>query len=435
MIALRGATLVDGTGAPPIPNSLLVVEAGRIVSVGIATPEALAKLPPGTQVIGGDGKWIVPGLIDAHVHAESDGDLRTMLNWGITSVRLMAEDVAASQKLAAASGVRPDIPEVFPAAPIFTVRGGWWGRDEPPDASLNRFPSTPDEARASVRRAKELGSREIKIMLDDMAWCRAPLPALPKTTPAILEALLAEAKAQGMRSIVHAPNLEDARAAVAGGATALAHGVLEPIDGATVAVMKARPVYYVPTMDIFEFLADTHGFIQRSFGEAPSIIAPDAESHGDGVLGLYPRSFEDWLLPQTLDRLRSDAYAAMYRERFPNFDNVQRRLPALRENLRALHAAGVPIALGTDMWALPGAAIWTEMQLYVAAGLTRIEALRSATQTAARSLGIDGDRGTLEKGKRADFLVLLSDPPTPRDIDGVWKAGVRVAPMQTRRGP
>jgi imidazolonepropionase-like amidohydrolase len=280
-----------------------------------------------------------------------------------------------------------------------------------------------------VRRARELGAAEIKVMLDDMAWCRAPLPALPKTSPAVLEALLAEAKARGMRSIVHAPNLDDARAAIAGGATALAHGVLEPIDAATLAAMKARPVYYVPTMDIFEFLADTHGFVWRTLGEArrPLVAA-------DGTVVSHA-GFDDWLLPATLERLRSDAYAAIYRERFPNFENVKRCLPALRENLRRLHAAGVPVALGTDMWALPGAAIWTEMQLYVAAGLTRVEALRSATQTAARSLAIDGDRGTLEAGKRADFLVLLSDPPAPRDIDGVWKAGVRVAPMQTRRGP
>ncbi len=414
VIAFRGATLVDGTGAPPIPNSLLVVADGRILSVGSATPEALAKLPPGARVITGDGKWIVPGLIDAHVHAESDADLRTMLNWGITSVRLMAEDVAESQRLAAASRTRPDIPEVFPAAPIFTVRGGWWGRDEPPDANLNRFPSTIEEARGSVRRARQLGAAEIKVMLDDMAWCRAPLPALPKTSPEVLRALLDEARAQGLRAIVHAPNLGDAKAAIEGGATALAHGVLEPIDDATIAALKERPVFYVPTMDIFEFLADPRAFLGKTLDEP---------------------GFDAWLLPATLERLRSDAYAAGYRERYPNFDNVKRRLPALRENLRKLHAAGVPIALGTDMWALPGAAIWVEMELNVAAGLTRIEALRSATQTAARSLSIDGDRGTLEKGKRADFLVLLSDPPMPRDIEGVWKGGVRVAPMRERRGP
>lgn len=415
VIAFRGATLIDGTGAPPVPNSLFVVEGGRIVSVGLATPEAMAKLPPGTQVITGDGKWIVPGLIDAHVHAESDADLQTMLNWGITSVRLMAETVAASQKLAVSSRTRKDIPEVFPAAPIFTVHGGWWGRGEPEDPDLNRFPETPEEARRSVRRARELGSAEIKIMLDDMAWCRAPLPTLPKTSPAVLRALLDEAKALGMRSIVHAPNLDDAKAAIAGGATALAHGVLEPFDDATIAVMKARPVFYVPTMDIFEFLADTREFMKRALG-----------------------SLDAWLLPETVERYRSDTYAAGYRERYPNFENVRRRLPALAENLRRLHAAGVPIALGTDMWALPGAAVSVEMRLYVAAGLTPNEALRAATQTAARSLGAEADRGTLEKAKRADFVVLRSDPlgsSGVTDIDGVWKAGERVAPIQTRRGP
>jgi imidazolonepropionase-like amidohydrolase len=415
VIVIRGATLVDGTGAPPVPKSLLVVDGGRIVSVGEATPEAIAKLPPGAQVVPADGKWIVPGLIDAHVHAESDADLQTMLNWGITSVRLMAETVVASQKLAAASRTRKDIPQVFPAAPIFTVHGGWWGRGEPADPDLNRFPETPDEARRSVRRARELGSAEIKIMLDDMAWCRAPLPTLPKTSPQVLQALLDEAKAQGMRSIVHAPNLDDAKAAVAGGATALAHGVLEPVDAATIALMKARPVFYVPTMDIFEFLADTHEFMGRVLGP-----------------------LDAWLLPETVQRYRSDAYFAGYRERYPNFENVQRRLPALRENLRRLHAAGVPVALGTDMWALPGAAVSVEMKLYVAAGLSPLEALRAATQTAARSLGADADRGTLEKGKRADFVVLRSDPLGPSgvtDIDGVWKAGERIAPMPKRRGP
>jgi imidazolonepropionase-like amidohydrolase len=410
VIAFRGATLIDGTGAPPVPNSLFVVEGGRIVSVGSATPEAMAKLPPGTQVIAGDGKWIVPGLIDAHVHAESDEDLRTMLNWGVTSVRLMAETVAASQRLAAGSRDRKDIPTVFPAAPIFTVRGGWWGGGEPADPDLNRFPETPDEARRSIRRAHELGAAEIKIMLDDMAWCRAPLPSLPKTSPAVLRALLEEAKAHGLQSIVHAPNLDDARAAIADGATALAHGVLEPLDDATIAAMKARPVYYVPTMDIFEFLADTAAFVDAILSD-PAVTEP----------GALPAS--------TAARLRDPGYAAGYRERYPNTGNVRARLPALAANLRRLHAAGVPIALGTDMWAFPGLAVSVEMDLYVRAGLTPLQALTAATKTAARSLGAD-DRGTLEAGRRADFLVLEKDPVTDvrnvRRLVDIYKGGVRV---------
>ena len=106
---------------------------------------------------------------------------------------------------------------------------------------------------------------------------------------------------------------------------------------------------------------------------------------------------------------------------------MKARLPALRENLRTLHAAGVPIALGTDMWAFPGLGVSIEMDLYVRAGLTPLEVFRAATQTSARSLGIERDRGTLEPGKRADFVVLEADPlrdvKNVRAIEAVYKDG------------
>ena len=397
-IALRGATLIDGTGSPSLPNALLVLSGGRIVSVGTASPEALRALPAGAEVVPAEGRWIVPGLIDAHVHAESEEDLKTMLRWGVTSVRLMAEDVAAAARLAQGSGARADIPEVFPAAPIFTAKGGWWDQGEPPDSNLDRFPATPERARASVRRAKELGSAEIKLMLDDMGWCRSPRPALAKPAPEVAAALIAEARALGLRAIVHAPNRDDARAAIAAGATALAHGVLDPIDDQTLREMRSRPVFYVPTMDIFEFLADTRRFLAPVLADA-----------------LVARRMPE----ATIRRYGSAAYLDGYRQKYPNFENVRRRLPTLSDNLRRLHAAGVPVALGTDMWALPGLAVSVEMDLFVKAGLSPLEAIRAATQTAARSLAIDGDRGTLQPGKRADLLVLTDDPV--RDVRNVRK--------------
>src|SRR5262249_18723835 len=149
---------------------------------------------------------------------------------------------SAAQKLAADSRSRDDIPEVFPAAPIFTARGGWWDQGEPPDSRLNRLPAAPAEARRAVNEAKALGSVEIKLMLDDMAWCRAPRPILPKMTPSVARALIAEARKQGLRATVHAPGLADAKEAILDGATALAHGVLDPIDPRTLSVMKARTV-------------------------------------------------------------------------------------------------------------------------------------------------------------------------------------------------
>jgi imidazolonepropionase-like amidohydrolase len=417
-IAFRGATLIDGTGAAPRANSLLVIAGGRIESVGEATPEALAALPVGMEVVNVSGKWILPGLIDAHVHAESEEDLKTMLRWGVTTVRLMAEDVVAAQKLALESKTRTDIPEVFPAAPIFTRKGGWWDQGQPPDANLSRFPATVAEARASARRASELGTSEIKLMLDDMAWCRAPRSALPRMTPDVARALISQARSLSLRVSVHAPNLADAREAIGGGATALAHGVLEPIDAKTIAVMKSRPVFYIPTMDIFEFLADTRAFV-------------------DAVLS-DPRA-ERGLPPAVVARYRAPAYSDGYRARYPNFENVKRHLPALARNLLSLHAAGVPVALGTDMWAFPGLGVSIEMDLYARAGLSPLQTIRAATQTSARSLDLDNDRGTLEAGRRADLLVVAADPivsvKNVRSIDAIYKNGIRVAPMAGRPDP
>jgi imidazolonepropionase-like amidohydrolase len=413
-IAFRGATLIDGSGAPARPNVLLVIANDRIVSVGEATPQALAALAPGTEVIPVSGKWIIPGLIDAHVHAESEEDLRAMLRWGVTSVRLMAEDVAVAEQLAAQSRRRADIPEVFPAAPIFTVKGGWWDQGQPPDANVNRFAATPAEAYEAVGKAKALGSSEIKIMLDDMAWCRAPQPAFPRVRSDVAKALTAEARKSGLRVSVHAPNLADAKEAIEDGATALAHGVLDPLDPQTIAVMKSRPVFYIPTMDIFEFLADTRAFVD-------SVLSDEL---------LTSRSIG--LSEEIVARYRSPAYSEGYRLRYPNFENVKRHLPALRQNLLALRNAGVPIALGTDMWAFPGVGVSIEMDLYVRSGMTPLEAIRAATLTAARSLGIQSDRGTLEPGRRADFLILYADPlqdvRNTRRIVEVYKNGTKGSP-------
>jgi len=410
-IAFRGATLIDGTGAHARENSLIVVTDGRIASVGASTPKALAALPPATKVVAAEGKWIVPGLIDAHVHAESDDDLKTMLSWGVTSVRLMAEDAAASQKTAADARTRSDVPDVSPAAPIFTAKGGWWDQGEPPDANLDRYPATPEAARASVRKAKALGSAEIKIMLDDMAWCRSPKPALVKVSPAVLDALIGEARAQGMRATVHAPNLEDAKAAIAAGATALAHSVIDPLDDATIAAMKARPVFYLTTLDIFEFLADTRDFVERVLSDPMALRR---------------------LPSDVATRYRAVDYAETYRERYPNYEFIRRRLPVLADNVRRLRAAGVPVALGTDMWAFAGLGVSIEMDCLARAGVPPLEVIRAASQTAARSLGLDADRGTLQTGKRADLLILTADPlrdvKNVRAIDAIYKNGEPASP-------
>ena len=151
--AFRGATVIDGTGAAPRRNMLVVVTGDRITAVEPLTEQALAAVPAGAEVLNGEGLWILPGLIDAHVHSESDDDLKRMLRWGVTSVRLMAEDAGEAAAAAKNSRKRTDVPDLFPAAPIFTAAGGWFADGERTDPNLNRFPATPEEARAAVRQA------------------------------------------------------------------------------------------------------------------------------------------------------------------------------------------------------------------------------------------------------------------------------------------
>src|SRR5262249_60879221 len=145
----------------------------------------------------------------------------------------------------------------------------------------------------------------------------------------------------------------------------------------------------------------------------------------DGVLA-DPRASAG-LPPKTLALYRTAAYSDGYRKRYPNFEGIRRALPALRENLKRLHAAGVPVALGTDMWAFPGLGVSIEMDLYVRSGITQAEVVPMATQASARSLGIDGDRGTLQAGKKADLLILDADPladvKNVRSIRAVYKSG------------
>ncbi len=409
-VLITGATLIDGTGAPPVPESWVLVRDGRFTDVSTAAARrGKGAVPKDVRVIDGAGKWIVPGFVDAHVHVESAADARAMTRWGVTSARLMAEGVRSAAQLAAQSRSAHHLPELFPAAPIFTVRGGWWS-EEAPDPDLDRFPGNPAAAKSAVSAARSLGSREIKIMDDDMGWCRDPLPRLPKIPADVRAALIAEARRIGLRVSVHAPDLADAADAVADGATVLAHGIVDaPVPDDLAVRMRQARVFYVPTLDIFDFLADPRGFVARVLSDS---------------------RIRDSLPGKTILEYRSDAYFDSYRQRYPNAAYVSRQLSVLYANAAKLKAAGVEVALGTDMWAFPGAGVHIELEDFVRAGWTPVEAIRAATLVSARSVGADADRGTIENGKRADFVVLENDPVhdirNTRSIERVFKGG-RVA--------
>ena len=386
---LEGATLINGIFDRPLRDHVVVVDGGRITGVGRKNK---VIIPQGAAVIDVRGKFIIPGLIDAHVHEESVADWPRYLAWGITSVNCIYEnsDTAIEREAWSQSDTLPS-PRIYATAPVFTMKKGWWEGDGfPPDSGVNRFPETPDEARAAVRALHAKGISRISLMVDDMGWCRDPLPRLVKMDAAVMSALLAEAKKLRLIAGVHASNLADASAAVSAGATALVHGVLdERLDAPFIESLLAGDVFTMPTFSLYHFLAGADSFIAQTLTDS---------------------AFRTSLPAETIAKLTSPEYAAGYRDRYPNQGFVASHLKTLDENTAAIVSNYAQLALGTDMWALPGIGAHLDLEYMVKAGLTPMQALTAATFLPAKFLRILPKTGTIEPGKDADLLVLDADP-------------------------
>jgi imidazolonepropionase-like amidohydrolase len=294
---------------------------------------------------------------------------------------------------------------VYPTTPIFSVEQGWWSGDGfPVDSSINRFPKTPADARAQVGK---LSFDHIKLMYDDMIWCRDPLPRMARMEEAVMRALIEEGRKRKFFSEVHAPQYADAREMLEAGVDAFAHGILDrAVDPEFVAQMQRQQTMYLPTFCVFEFLADTRGFMKNAFGDPR--IAPT-------------------LPPGVAVRYNSEEYFQHYKETYPNIGFVKAHLSTLFDNMKTLHEAGIVIPMGTDMWAFPGIGAHLELEYMVEAGMTPSEAIVSCTSAGAKFLKQE-NIGMIEAGKQADLLILNSDPTkdirNTRDIDKIVRRGV-----------
>src|SRR5258708_21236437 len=267
-LVIDGATLIDGNGGPPLENSVVVLRGRKIAAAG---RKGEVRAPDDARVIDGRGTFVIPGLIDCHIHYDSPRHLVQLIAWGVTSANCMFESTGqALERERMTSGDSVHAPHIYGTAPIFTaVHGWWWGEGFPLDSSINRFPAGPDEARELVGKAKAKGMKRIKLMYDDMGWCRDPLPKLTRMREDIMRALIAQARASALVSEGQSPNLNDALAAVDAGVSALAHGILDtPLDSAAIGKVVRGGLYYIPTFCVFEFLADVKGFMTRSLSES-----------------------------------------------------------------------------------------------------------------------------------------------------------------------
>jgi len=253
-------------------------------------------------------------------------------------------------------------------------------------------PTNVEEARADVRESIGRHPDMIKIWIDDL------FGTSPKMTPEIYRAVIEEAHAitdeahqSNLKVAAHVFYLGDAKGLVKAGVDIIAHSVRDqPVDAELVESMKAHGVVYIPTLDL-----DESQFI---YAEQP-----------DWMLEPFFTSAVD---PALLARWKSPFYAKEMKAN-PNTPKNKAAAAQGQHNVEVLFDAGVKIAFGTDSGALPtriqGFAEHRELQLLVQAGLSPQDAIVCATKNSAEAIGAT-DRGTLEVGKKADFLVLDDNP-------------------------
>jgi imidazolonepropionase-like amidohydrolase len=399
-VALVGATLIDGSGGPPVANATIVVREGRIESVGLRTD---FQLPRRTREVDVSGQWIIPGLIDAHVHLGPAASWapRRFLAWGVTTVRDAHGGMASLSRLKRRSGTgAPEGPRVYAAGAMIDGLPSTY-----PDAiGVNN----EDEARKGTDRLVSAGADFVKIYT--------------RIDPPLLRAIVDEAGTFNLGVSAHL-GMTDAVTAAKAGVACIEHlsGVPEAASPNAKSLFGAHYRGFFPGWTAFE----------RSWaGLDSAALARVANRLAEGKVTLVPTL----VLHETLSRLDEpgllrdpalqdvpeaeqkewDVPALIARTGWTETDFEAFRQSRANQDLfiRQFTAAGGRLAAGTDAagpMLIPGYSEHREMELLVRAGLTPREAIRAATRNGAVLIGVDS-LGLLAPGKVADLLVLSKDP-------------------------
>jgi imidazolonepropionase-like amidohydrolase len=426
---LTHVTVIDGTGAPAKPDSAIVMTDGKISYVG---PMAGLKAPAGARIEDLSGKFVMPGIIDSHVHVgmmhdvtqdekyetleNVTADLKQYAAYGVTTVQVLGTDKDFVIDLRNQQRkIRPTMARLYSAGQGEVIKGGYGGL-----VGVTIPISTPAEARKQVDEQAAKGVDFIKLWMDDE---RKTIPV--KMPYDVSAAIIDEAHKHHLRAVAHIFYLDDAKELVKEGIDGFAHMVRDqPVDQALLDAMKAKGVWMVsPTLS-------------REMAYSVAVMP-----------WLNDPFFTRGVTPGTLDALRSMAReqaVVLGLTRFPGlpyekkvFWDMDRTLFQALENYQAMIKAGVKTGMGTDSGPngrFPGFNAHEEMQLQVLAGRTPMDAIKSATVDNAEWLR-DKTIGSIETGKWADLLVLdknpLDDIRNTETINSVYIAGQSVPTIWT----
>ena len=422
-LAIVGATLIDGSGAEPLADAALLIEAGHIRYAGsLAGFEA----PAGVKTIDARGKFLVPGLIDLHVHSTFESDMRVYLDNGVTSIRyagLNQDAVVALRQRVERGQVRG--PRIFSCGPML-------------DATPSAFPRWTTE----VNTPQEAADTAQRLLAEDQVEA---LIVTQRITPQLLRPIVEAAHEFG-RPVTGQIWATDARQAAEIG--------IDQLDNNS--RFFASREYPAERLLSYNSISERLGLLARGLASIDwDLTAPMMEAMLRHQVAYCPTlvvtqhraGLGHELLeadPDFQHKYGAEehaVWAAMAREvgggwSAEDVDFLRRALETRQEWMRRFHALGGTLVLGTDMQ-FGGIMIHHELRNLAEAGLSLAQVIAAATGRSAQALRMADTLGTLHAGKQADLLLLNRDPLRDlgalRDIDLVIKGGIEHPASKSRQ--
>jgi imidazolonepropionase-like amidohydrolase len=367
----------------------VLVEGSRIAEVG---PDLQA--PPGAEIIDGRGKTLLPGLIDCHTHNSSIHQLEEALIFGVTTHMGMWDHPGLLRTLEF-FGPSTDRADLFSAVLLITAPGGHGTQFGTRIPTLDH----PADADAFVAQLASQGAEFIKIVLDDASAFSSDGSAIPTHNSGTLGQLIKAAHRRELVAVTHVSEMDAARRVFSHRGDGLAHVFVDE----------------VATDPLIEKIERQDGFVVATLA-----VWRSAAGETIGTEVVDDPLLEPWLTPSA---------RFMLGLMFPSSASESWDFETALESVRRLDRGGVSILAGSDTQnpgIAPGASLHQELELLVIAGMSPIDALRSATSLPARHFR-RGDRGRIAAGKLADLLLVNGDPTrnilATRDISAIWRRG------------
>ncbi|MFI8766879.1 amidohydrolase family protein [Streptomyces sp. NPDC053792] len=365
-LVIRGGTLLDPATGEVTENAVVVIEGGTVRAAG---REGVVTVPKGVEVLDAHGRWVLPGLVDAHIHLSTAAEARDAVRQGATSARsgstTFYQDIAVRELARHSPALAPRLT----AAGVFVTPD--LGDTVLADPDLTPLVRLKDGVRSAeaLRRVVEVnlarGADVIKTRVNERAGVPEQDPLAQVYSYEQLAEIVAAARRRGKGVLCHSYSEQGCHDAVTAGIRSLEHGAF--VGERTLREMRRRGTYFTPTLSAIAGMIDS---------------------------------------PNPILAERGRTY-----------------LPVLKRAVLAAHELGVPLAAGTDSSGGTVRPIGREVELMRAAGLSALDALRTATTGAARLLGVQHTVGRLTRGFTGDAILVTGDPLT--DVT-VLKQPVRV---------